>query len=51
VRKYYAITAEGRVALAEARVKIAELTREAIEGHGPAHLPDPKNADPGEGVG
>src|SRR5205814_789500 len=40
----------GPACRAEARVKIAELTREAVEGHGPAHLPDPTNAAPGEGV-
>ena len=41
VRKYYAITDAGRTALAEARSKIAELTHEVMEGHGPASLPDP----------
>ena len=41
VRKYYAITAAGQDALAQARVKIAELTREVMEGHGPTSLPDP----------
>ncbi len=41
VRKYYAITDAGRAALAEARDKIAELTHEVMEGHGPASLPDP----------
>jgi DNA-binding PadR family transcriptional regulator len=41
VRKYYAITDAGRAALAEARDKIAELTHEVMEGHGPRSLPDP----------
>ncbi len=39
VRKYYAITDAGRVALAETRVKIVELVDEVIEGVGPARLP------------
>ena len=41
VRKYYAITEAGRDALAEARVKIAELTHEVVEGEGPVSLPEP----------
>jgi DNA-binding PadR family transcriptional regulator len=47
VRKYYAITAAGRAALAEARVKIAELTHEVTEGHGPTRLPEPEHAEEG----
>jgi PadR family transcriptional regulator len=38
VRKYYAITADGRAALAEAREKITELVDEVIEGRGPTSL-------------
>jgi DNA-binding PadR family transcriptional regulator len=49
VRKYYAITEAGRLALAEARVKIAELVDEVIEGHGPVPLPEP-TADDEEGA-
>jgi DNA-binding PadR family transcriptional regulator len=45
VRKYYTITDEGWAALAEARVKIAELTHEVVEGHGPATLPEPSADD------
>jgi PadR family transcriptional regulator PadR len=41
VRKYYAITAAGQGALAEARLKIAELTHEVVEGYGPMGLPEP----------
>jgi PadR family transcriptional regulator, regulatory protein PadR len=41
VRKYYAITAEGRRLLDEARGKIAELVEEVLEGRGPAHLAEP----------
>ena len=41
VRKYYAITAEGRRALAEAQAKIAELVGEVVEGQGPTVLPEP----------
>jgi DNA-binding PadR family transcriptional regulator len=41
VRKYYTITDPGRLALAEARVKIAELVDEVLEGHGPGHLAKP----------
>ena len=49
VRKYYAITEAGRLALAEARVKIAELVDEVLEGHGPGLLPEP-SADDEEGA-
>jgi PadR family transcriptional regulator, regulatory protein PadR len=35
VRKYYSITASGREALVEARLKIKELVEEVLEGHGP----------------
>ena len=45
VRKYYAITEAGRDALAEARLKIAELTHEVVEGRGPTGLPDPDQRD------
>ncbi len=45
VRKYYTITDEGRAALAEARVKIAELTHEVVEGHEPAKLLEPSADD------
>jgi len=38
VRKYYAITAEGRRALDDARAKIAELVDEVLGGQGPRHL-------------
>ncbi|MGH2457848.1 MAG: PadR family transcriptional regulator [Chloroflexota bacterium] len=38
VRKYYAITDEGRWALTEAREKIGELVGEVLEGRGPASL-------------
>ena len=41
VRKYYTITDAGYQALADARPKIRELVAEVLEGHGPAHLPDP----------
>jgi PadR family transcriptional regulator, regulatory protein PadR len=49
VRKYYAITDAGRLALAEARVKIAELVEEVLENHGPERLPEPP-ADDEEGA-
>ena len=49
VRKYYAITDAGRLALAEARLKIAELVDEVLEGYGPGHLPEP-SADDEEGA-
>ena len=45
VRKYYAITEVGRLALAEAQVKIAELVDEVLEGHGPGLLPEPSADD------
>ena len=41
VRKYYAITDDGRTALEETREKIAELVREVVEGEGPRRLVDP----------
>jgi PadR family transcriptional regulator PadR len=41
VRKYYAITDEGRRALADARRQIGEMVREVLEGEGPRHLPEP----------
>lgn len=40
VRKYYAITTEGRAALQEARQKIAELVREVLEDESDQHLPE-----------
>jgi DNA-binding PadR family transcriptional regulator len=49
VRKYYAITDEGRRALDEARSKIAELVHEVLEGHGPQKLAQPAESDQ-EGV-
>jgi PadR family transcriptional regulator, regulatory protein PadR len=49
VRKYYAITDAGRLALAEARVKIAELVEEVLENQGPERLPEPP-ADDEEGA-
>lgn len=49
IRKYYAITDEGRAALAEAKIKIGELVDEVIEGRGPARLPEPDDAGPTEG--
>ena len=45
VRKYYTITDPGRLALAEARVKIAELVDEVLGDHGPGHLPEPSARD------
>jgi DNA-binding PadR family transcriptional regulator len=39
VRKYYAITEAGRLALAEARLKIAELVDEVLEDQGPSTPP------------
>lgn len=39
VRKYYAITPEGRAALQEAKLKIAELVREVLEDEGDQHPP------------
>jgi PadR family transcriptional regulator PadR len=47
VRKYYAITDAGRLALAEARLKIAELVDEVLEGHGPRRLPEPADDEEG----
>ena len=47
VRKYYAITEEGRQALAEARTQIGELVDEVLGGGGPVSLPDPAE-DEGE---
>jgi PadR family transcriptional regulator PadR len=41
VRKYYTITDKGRDALADARIKIAELVGEVVEGRGPASLGAP----------
>lgn len=41
VRKYYAISDQGRHALEEAKQKIGELVGEVLEGHGPARLPQP----------
>ena len=49
VRKYYAITDAGRLALAEARVKIAELVDEVLENRGLGRLPEPA-VDDEEGV-
>ncbi len=40
IRKYYRITPRGRRALAEVRVKIAELVAEVLRGEGPSSLPD-----------
>ena len=48
VRKYYAITDDGRTALEETREKIAELVREVVEGEGPSRLLAPD--DPQEGT-
>jgi len=45
VRKYYAITADGRAVLEEARERIAELVQEVLAGQGPASLPSPDDAD------
>jgi DNA-binding PadR family transcriptional regulator len=45
VRKYYAITDEGRTALGETRAKIAELVHEVVEGQGPVHLSAPEDLD------
>jgi DNA-binding PadR family transcriptional regulator len=39
VRKYYAATPAGRDALAQARIQIAELVSEVVEGRGPAADP------------
>ena len=51
VRKYYTITAAGRLALAEARVKIAELVDEVLGDHGPGLLPEPLRDDQEEDIG
>jgi PadR family transcriptional regulator PadR len=40
IRKYYWITSRGRQALAEVRVKIAELVAEVLRGEGPASVAD-----------
>ena len=45
VRKYYAITDDGRAALAETRGKVRELVSEVLEGQGPKHLPEPSVDD------
>ena len=45
VRKYYAITDDGRSILAETRDKVRELVGEVIEGRGPKQLPDPPDPD------
>ena len=50
VRKYYAITDAGLVALAEVKPKIAELVDEVLEGHGPTKLPEPSADINEEGV-
>lgn len=41
VRKYYAITDQGRRALEEIREKIAELVHEVVHGEGPRQLVAP----------
>lgn len=51
VRKYYAATTEGRVALDEAKGKIAELVDEVLEGHGPESLPEPPDTEERGGDG
>jgi PadR family transcriptional regulator PadR len=43
VRKYYRITPLGAQALEEARVKIAELVTEVLQGEGPASVADADN--------
>ena len=45
VRKYYAITDEGRRALEEARPNIAELVGDVLESEGPRYLPPPTEAE------
>ena len=45
VRKYYAITDQGRSALQEAKRQILELVREVLEEEGPKGLPDPASAE------
>jgi PadR family transcriptional regulator, regulatory protein PadR len=37
-RKYFAATDQGQQLLAEARLKIAELVGEVVEGHGPSSI-------------
>lgn len=48
VRKYYAITETGRVALIETRGKIRELVEEVLEGRGPTSLPDVCDDEPAD---
>jgi DNA-binding PadR family transcriptional regulator len=48
VRKYYAITETGRVALIETREKIRELVGEVLEGRGPTSLPDVCDDEPAD---
>jgi DNA-binding PadR family transcriptional regulator len=43
MRKYYTATAQGRQALEEARLKIAELVGEVMESPGPTGLPEEPN--------
>jgi PadR family transcriptional regulator, regulatory protein PadR len=43
VRKYYAISEEGRTVLEETREKIAALVHEVVEGQGPSHLVAPND--------
>lgn len=50
VRKYYVMTDAGRDALAETKVKIAELVDEVLDGHGPARLSGPGNDDLRENI-
>ena len=50
VRKYYAITDDGRTALEETREKIAELVREVVEGEGPTRLVGPADSQDGDYV-
>jgi DNA-binding PadR family transcriptional regulator len=45
IRKYYAITDDGRAALAETRDKARELVGEVLEGMGPKRLPEPSDLD------
>lgn len=48
VRKYYAITDQGRTALQEAKRQIRELVREVLSEEGPKSLSDPAVAFPDE---
>jgi DNA-binding PadR family transcriptional regulator len=48
VRKYYTITAHGSQTLAEVRHKMRELVDEVLEGHGPIHLPESDEPEPGD---